>query len=166
MKDEVIGENVVAAGGAESIEGSDRAAQAARGGDEAYLMQPLPKLNGLGEEDGDDQGVADPPDLVPGQVPDLAHRARVGRHDITCPEHGHEKDEGGILQHLEGGELARGGTGRRTGPQEVEEDLGGDGITAADRAGEAAGGTANDGEKRSVFGRTRDPESSSGSVDP
>ena len=148
----------------EAVKGGNGTKHGAGDSNEANLMQTLPVLNGLGEEDGQDDGVSLPPDLVPGQVPDLACRGRVWREHITRAQHCQEQDQGGVLQDLEGGELDGRRISRRASAEEIDEDLSCDRLAPPGRAGEPPGRASDDSEQGAVFRRTGDPETSPCSV--
>ena len=88
------------------------------------LVDPLQELDGLGEDDGDDDAPRDASNLVPREVADGVYGGRVAGKEVATPEHGQEQQEGGVLEDLEGNPLDRRGVGRRTRQEQVPKDLG------------------------------------------
>ena len=68
---------------------------------ERYAMKTLSVLYGLLEHHGDDHSVLSLVDLVPSQLPDLACRSRVRRHEIRRAKHRKIKEDASGLKNFE-----------------------------------------------------------------
>lgn len=166
LENQVRGARGSAPGRKEAIQGSDGAKQGTRGSGEMDLMDPFTVLNSLGQYDGDDDAVVDPPDLLPSELAEGVDRSVTGREEVAPPQHCEKQNQGCIFEGLKRDELDQGGTRWREREEQVGEDLGGHWTAPAGGGGKDPGGALDNGEKRAVLRGARDPVTPASGVHP